>query len=498
MSSFESAIRSNNLAEVNQQLKIAGPTDQQLDQAIGSSKVSEPIRNLLIQYQILKRQPLTGTLNQDYADKGNINLFVISARGYLPLLEEKMNQLSPVINHQNNEGKTALHFALSNPNNINVVATLENNGANVQLKDKAGQTPFDVVKDLGGKYKMYNRLYLSWVDKIPTYFDVIPKDITGLVGEYVTEPKFILKQTGGEPAEIINLCAKLDQRFAKGCYNEDSDLWRQLYILQFGVDPDDSTFDQGRVHRELKKGPKFTIKEKYIMDYYLNSPDMRQDIIYHTPRELQDKLINRLYEVDPHNHFLLLRMVYKYPIFASIKSKIVNHILKYYVLVPLLELLYTAAHNGDRSIFDVALGKIKETGRIDYNIEIDIHNATSDAITGNQLEMLKYLFPKSSMNREVNRLLLDAIRIRTTDPQIVQFLIDNGADNYGEAIGLMPSHHDLIANESIEMMSISDAQKEKERRFYPRVYDLTDDEKKVYRILRKKQMAGTRFEHRFK
>ena len=161
MSSFESAIRSNNLAEVNQQLKIAGPTDQQLDQAIGSSKVSEPIRNLLIQYQILKRQPMTGTLNQDYADKGNINLFVISARGYLPLLEEKMNQLSPVINHQNNEGKTALHFALSNPNNINVVATLENNGANVQLKDKAGQTPFDVVKDLGGKYKMYNRLYLS-------------------------------------------------------------------------------------------------------------------------------------------------------------------------------------------------------------------------------------------------------------------------------------------------------------------------------------------------
>ena len=267
------AIKSNNLVEANQILKEDMSYGMDWKSLIGRSYVSEEMNNLLIQYQILKDRSLNDFMNQDYADKGNINLLVISSRGYLPLLQLKQDELSTLVNHQNIDGNTALHFALSNHNNIKLVSFLYDKGANVLLKNKDGQSPLDIVKVLSATSKGYKELYNIWIDKLPSYLDVVPGDILGIVGDYLLDAKAIIKETDGDPVKIVELCNEIDRRIKTGCGNENSELWRQLYIEKFEKSPDDQTagllFDNFFSYEHvIIKDIEFTIKEKYLIDYY--------------------------------------------------------------------------------------------------------------------------------------------------------------------------------------------------------------------------------------
>jgi ankyrin repeat protein len=55
------------------------------------------------------------------------------------------------INHQDNDGNTALHIAIKLRQNNEIIKLLLDNGADVNIKNKNGKTPLDIAMEKGDK-----------------------------------------------------------------------------------------------------------------------------------------------------------------------------------------------------------------------------------------------------------------------------------------------------------------------------------------------------------
>ena len=105
---------------------------------------------------------LADSIDSNYRQKNINNFMVIAARGYLPLLQLKQSEIPDVIITVSVDGRNALGYASSNPNNFNVINYLIANGASIYASSlnnikKYSETLDDI--DLRRKYRqLYDRL----------------------------------------------------------------------------------------------------------------------------------------------------------------------------------------------------------------------------------------------------------------------------------------------------------------------------------------------------
>ena len=170
-SAFFRVVRSNDVKTIQQFLRNNVPDLNELDTRLASRQTPQQVRDLLQQYKYLLTNSLTDFMNDDYRNKGANNLMVIAARGYLPIL--KRSQVSSglssgLVNRQSNDGKTALVYALYNPDNKDIVAYLIQNGANIdaisqQLINVHASNANDI--SLRNYYKSLSSLTMDQINK---------------------------------------------------------------------------------------------------------------------------------------------------------------------------------------------------------------------------------------------------------------------------------------------------------------------------------------------
>lgn len=132
-SEISNIIRSNDIESIQNQLKknIVSQNDL-IDYVDGKNNGEQGIiKNILSVYWYLLTMNLYDFLNQEYYQKNINNFLVISARGYLPLLRQKQDQISLVINSVSSDGLNALDYTLIDPKNVDVVSFLIVNQINV-------------------------------------------------------------------------------------------------------------------------------------------------------------------------------------------------------------------------------------------------------------------------------------------------------------------------------------------------------------------------------
>lgn len=186
-SEFLKLVRSGDLTKLNNYLRTSLPSADELADRIKSSLTLPDVKPYLEYYSYLLSGNLQDYPNQDYLSAGINNLMLISSNGYLPLLQEKTNQLPGLINQKSKDRKTALHYALDNYENIQTVVFLINNGADLSIENNKYKTPLEIIKDYSSTLqdlnyrKAYQEVYDQLVPPEPSYFSAVPTDIVSLI-----------------------------------------------------------------------------------------------------------------------------------------------------------------------------------------------------------------------------------------------------------------------------------------------------------------------------
>ena len=154
----------SNYKSVNECLKTSLPQSSELNSLINSSDPN--IKILSTAYFELLNSKLYDFRSLEYQEKKITNLMVISARGYLPILDNKRTEVTKVIlDSQDINGLTALHYAI-NGNNTSIVYELINLGADLYLKNNVNESSLDLIQ----RRALVNSIYKDLLSQINSFF----------------------------------------------------------------------------------------------------------------------------------------------------------------------------------------------------------------------------------------------------------------------------------------------------------------------------------------
>ena len=225
-----SSIDEMQIGRVNDLMQRQAPTAEELDIVFKNlSKLPEPIQNLLNDYRELHDNNLDQLFSGYPAERGITNLMVIAAREYLPLIKMKLFQLnSRLINQQDSAGKTALHYALSKPDNVKLVIYLIKNGCDVTIKDQSGTSPENLIWAYINNRGYFAEDYVTFFENEPetktirdenSRFDMLPGDVK----------EIILCQSTIE--DIVKLCLTSNDFNNIYCNNLIKPVWKRCFPM---------------------------------------------------------------------------------------------------------------------------------------------------------------------------------------------------------------------------------------------------------------------------
>jgi hypothetical protein len=206
------------------------------------------IKAMFSQYGQLKNSPLSGFLSENYRNKNNTNLMVIMARSYLYLLTEDRLIINKLINQQNIDGLTAMHFTLNNckrtmsiynNHQLTILRKLLATNANMMLADKFGTRCIEMLINIimnPNSISTFTDIYQEISDM--TFQSLIQKrnslDLSDALRYYrISEPLLVmlLKTYASEPQNILN---EYQRCYYHHYYNGQMDNRYLIDIVQSG------------------------------------------------------------------------------------------------------------------------------------------------------------------------------------------------------------------------------------------------------------------------
>lgn len=240
-----------------------------------------------------------------YPGTGITKLMVIVSLGDKDLLmndSHKRTINSHSVNKQTNNGDTALHYALIDPNNKYMVSYLLENGANVYISNNEGVTPYDMIKNHAESDEWFQQLMLM-LDKNRevirsddmNMFDLLPKDVRDtIIINYLSYDDF------------VNLCTT-------------SDLFKNRYYENNGNSIIWITFFKNNISIKL---PAFDEK-KQIRDIYLEL----YNNLYNFHINLDNEWYNKMNDLKNKGAYKLIYKLFidkKYKLMEYVKRKLIQ------------------------------------------------------------------------------------------------------------------------------------------------------------------------------
>ena len=159
---------------INRCLKHSLPPGFELSKMVNSG--NPEVKLIASSYSKLLNDSLIGFLNLKYQENNITNLMVISARGYLPILESRQKELTEdIMNLQDSNGLTALHYAIDDPS---IVSFLINHGSDIYLKNNSNESPYDLIKKKSNIDIEYEYILQQIDESINSFSDKLPSSVT--------------------------------------------------------------------------------------------------------------------------------------------------------------------------------------------------------------------------------------------------------------------------------------------------------------------------------
>ena len=235
-SDFLALVNSNNYDGLHAYFQRKIPDQDELAAALYSD-VKPNVKTLLEQYKFLLDYDLNKIFKW-YVDRQITNLMVIAARQYNLVYDMQVLKTPFIINDQDVAGKTALHYALGNPENLDLIIKMIVSIGGLDIKDKSGISPMNIIQNLSKEYPrlavrdkyeiLYERIntglfelkdYIDLLGPVYSYFDLLPADIQLLI-----LPTLSLD-------EIMGLCFSSDFFNKRYCQDPSNPMWEKIYRI---------------------------------------------------------------------------------------------------------------------------------------------------------------------------------------------------------------------------------------------------------------------------
>lgn len=344
------------------------------------------------------RNLVKGRLDEEfyeYPESGISNFMVIVMRGYVDLMGD--NIPSNILNAQDKNGNTALHFLLSQEGHTDrkfrMLSILSKFDIDIDIPNNDGITPRMIIYDLIRDNPEYD-YYLSGLYYY-TSTDV-PVDIIIEIMKYLNY------------ADIETLCSTSFDFNTRFCKNGNSLIWRYLYSR------DISTDSLVGLSNKMKEG--ISVKDKYIGIMEIYNKRLTGNVLVTMSKLMEngaDKMVYEIYEENKRNLNIteqLTKMAIQYRYDYIVKELIddslkissipsntkLNAYLNFAALYNNIDIISFLVTRGANS-FNAALHEAVRRENIeavkmliDYGAS-DLDGSVVDAATNDQLEMLKYL-----------------------------------------------------------------------------------------------------------
>lgn len=184
-SALDLATKNGNLRVVQQLLKAKGPKDYKMEKKV--LVIAAKFGHLDLVNEMIKNK-----VNLNYIDESKSTALVEAARrehtNIITILIESGTGFQLNLDFQDSLGQTALMAAMLS-NNIEIIGQLIEVGANIHIKDNYGKTIYDYdIKHIARNVIdiSLSKLTLNNLRKDnETYFSIIPKDLIGLIKNYI-------------------------------------------------------------------------------------------------------------------------------------------------------------------------------------------------------------------------------------------------------------------------------------------------------------------------
>ena len=216
-------IKSNNINEIQTFLQNYMPCIYDVHLRIHHPRTPRNIKKLLTLYYALISEDLHNFFDQECQQRGINNFLLIASRGYLPLLKRKQSQLQAVINTYSGHDFNTLSYVLHDPNNINLVVFLIENGIIIDSRS------LNTIKSyseslLNPKLKdRYRVLYRQLLLESKSLFSLLSDDLLMMVTDH--------------PEEIDKLCQSGKDLIRRICLHPNAEFWRNIYKKKTGKYP---------------------------------------------------------------------------------------------------------------------------------------------------------------------------------------------------------------------------------------------------------------------